>query len=75
MSDSTKFDSAIRFAITTGKIQSAKDIDLAKSTDGVDSVILRNLQGVTVASISKRVLRERAEDETVAKLKRLKQVE
>jgi hypothetical protein len=32
-------------------------------------VILRNEQGITVASISKRILKERAENDAVAKLK------
>ena len=69
MADTSSFKTAIQFAISTGKIQSASDIDLSKSTTGIDAVILRNQQGITVASISKRVLKERAENEAVAKLK------
>ena len=69
MADTSSFNTAIQFAISTGKIQSALDIDLSKSTTGIDAVILRNQQGITVASISKRILKERAENEAVAKLK------
>ena len=69
MADTNPFSTAIQFAISTGKIQSALDIDLSKSTTGIDSVILRNEQGITVASISKRILKERAENDAVAKLK------
>ena len=69
MADTNPFSTAIQFAISTGKIQSTSDIDLSKSTTGIDSVILRNEQGITVASISKRILKERAENDAVAKLK------
>ena len=69
MADTSSFNTAIQFAISTGKIQSASEIDLSKSTTGIDAVILRNQQGITVASISKRVLKERAENDAVAKLK------
>lgn len=69
MADTSPFSTAIEFAISTGKIQSASEIDPSKSTTGIDAVILRNQQGVTVATISKRVLKERAENEAVAKLK------
>ena len=69
MADTSSFNTAIQFATSTGKIQSASDIDLSKSTTGIDAVILRNQQGITVASISKRILKERAENEAVAKLK------
>ena len=69
MAETTLLTTAIQFAISTGKIQSASDIDLSKSTSGIDSVILRNQDGITVASISKRVLKERAENAAVAKLK------
>ena len=69
MADTNPFSTAIQFAISTGKIQSASDIDLSKSTTGIDSVILRNEQGITIASISKRILKERAENDAVAKLK------
>ena len=69
MADTNPFSTAIQFAISTGKIKSASDIDLSKSTSGIDSVILRNQQGITVASISKRILKERAENNAVAKLK------
>ena len=69
MADRNPFSTAIHFALSTGKIQSASEIDLSKCTTGIDAVILRNQQGITVASISKRVLKERAENEAVAKLK------
>ena len=69
MADTNPFSTAIQFAISTGKIQSASDIDFSKSTTGIDTVILRNEQGITVASISKRILKERAENDAVAKLK------
>ena len=69
MADTSPFSTAIQFALSTGKIQSASEIDLSKSTTGIDAVILRNQQGIAVASISKRVLKERAENEAVAKLK------
>ena len=69
MADTNPFSTAIQFAISTGKIQSASDNDLSKRTTGIDSVILRNEQGITVASISKRILKERAENDAVAKLK------
>ena len=69
MAGTNPFSTAIQFAISTGKIQSVSDVDLSKSTTGIDSVILRNEQGITVASISKRILKERAENDTVAKLK------
>ena len=69
MGETNPFTTAIQFAISTGKIQSASDIDLSISTSGIDSVILRNQQGITVASISTRILKERAENNAVAKLK------
>ena len=69
IADTSPFSTANQFALSTGKIQSASEIDLSKSTTGIDAVILRNQQGITVASISKRVLKERAENEAVAKLK------
>ncbi len=69
MADTSPFSTAIQFALSTGKIQSASEIDLSKSTIGIDAVILRNQQGITLASISKRALKERAENEAVAKLK------
>ena len=69
MADTSPFSTAIQFALSAGKIQSASEIDLSKSTTGIDAVILRNQQGITVATISKRVLKERAENEAVAKLK------
>ena len=69
MADTSPFSTAIQFALSTGKIQSASEIDLSKSTTGIDAVILRNKLGITVATISKRVLKERAENEAVAKLK------
>ena len=65
MADTNTLNTAIQYAISTGKIQSASDIDLSKSTTGIDSVILRNQQGITVASISKRILKERAENQGV----------
>jgi hypothetical protein len=69
MTDSKPFEAAIQFAKSSGKIKSESEIDLAKSTSGIDAVILRNTQGITIASISKRVLKELAENQAVAKLK------
>ena len=69
MAETTPLTTAIQFAISTGKIQSASDIDLSTCTSGIDAVILRNQEGITVASISKRVLKEQAENAAVSKLK------
>ena len=69
MAETNPLTTAVQFAISTGKIQTAYDIDLSKSTSGIDAVILLNQGGITVASISKRVLKERAENAAVAKLK------
>ena len=69
MTETTPLTTAVQFAISTGKIQSASDIDLSKSTSGIDAIILRNHEGITVASISKRILKERAENAAVSKLK------
>lgn len=66
---STDFEAAIQFAIDAGKIQSKAEIDTTKCTIGIDAFILRDSQGSTIASISKRVLKERAENDAVAKLK------
>ena len=63
------FDAAIRFALETGKIQSIAEVDVAKSTAGIDAFFLRNSQGKTIASISKRVLKEKSENAEAAKAK------
>ncbi len=65
----TEFDAAIQFAIDAGKILSKTEIDTSKCTIGIDAFILRDSQGSTIASISKRVLKERAENNAVAQLK------
>lgn len=65
----TEFDAAIQFAIDAGKIQSKTEVDTSKCTIGIDAFILRDSQGSTIASISKRVLKERAENNAVAQLK------
>lgn len=69
MESQNVLESAIKFSIECGKINSQADIDLEKCTIGVDSIILRNSNGVVVSSISKRLLKEVAENEDVAKLK------
>lgn len=69
MESQSVLESAIKLSIECGKIKSQNDIDLKKCTIGVDSIILRNSNGVVVSSISKRLLKEVAENEDVAKLK------
>ena len=66
---STSFDAAIQFALEIGKIQSKAEVDITKSTVGIDAFLLRNSQGATIASISKRVLKEKSENAAAAKAK------
>ena len=66
---SVSFDAAIQFALEIGKIQSKAEVDVAKSTAGIDAFLLRNSQGATIASISKRVLKEKSENAAAAKAK------
>ena len=65
----SSFDAAIRFALEIGKIQSKSEVDVMKSTVGIDAFLLRNSQGATIASISKRVLKEKSENAAAAKAK------
>ena len=62
-------DAAIQFALEIGKIQSKSEVDILKSTAGIDAFLLRNTQGATIASISKRVLKEKSENAAAAKAK------
>ena len=39
MADTSSFNTAIQFAISTGKIQSASEIDLSKSTAGITAAL------------------------------------
>ena len=66
---STNFDAAIQFALEIGKIQSKAEVDITKSTAGIDAFVLRSSQGATIASISKRVLKEKSENAAAAKAK------
>ena len=66
---SVSLDAAIQFALEIGKIESKDEVNIAKSTTGIDSFILRNMQGATIASISKRVLKEKSENAAAAKAK------
>ena len=66
---SVNLDAAIHFALEIGKIQSKSEVDISKSTAGIDSFLLRNTQGATIASISKRVLKEKSENAAAAKAK------
>ena len=66
---SVSFDAAIQFALEIGKIKSKAEVDVTKSTAGIDAFLLRNSQGATIASISKRVLKEKAENAAVVKAK------
>ena len=66
---SASFKAAIQFALEIGKIQSETEVDITKSTAGIDTFLLRNSQGATIASISKRVLKEKAENAAVVKAK------
>lgn len=67
--ESREFAAALEYAMDSGKIQSRDEIDLSKCTIGIDSFILRNSLGVTIASISKRVLKEQSENAAAAKAK------
>ena len=66
---SVNLDAAIQFALEIGKIQSKSEVDISKSTAGIDAFLLRNTQGATIASISKRVLKEKSENAAAAKAK------
>ena len=66
---STSFDAAIQFALEIRKIQSKAEVDITKSTAGIDAFLLRNSQGATIATISKRVLKEKSENAAAAKAK------
>lgn len=66
---SVNLDAAIQFALEIGKIQSKSEVDISKSTAGIDAYLLRNSQGATIASISKRVLKEKSENAAAAKAK------
>ena len=66
---STSFDAAIQFALEIGKIQSKAEVDITKGTAGIDSFLLRSSQGATIASISKRVLKEKSENAAAKKAK------
>ena len=44
-------------------------VSTTKSTAGIDAFLLRNSQGATIASISKRVLKEKSENAAAAKAK------
>ena len=66
---SVNLDAAIQFALEIGKIQSKSEVDILKSTAGIDAFLLRNTQGATIASISKRVLKEKSENAAAAKAK------
>ena len=63
------FDAAIQFALEIGKIQSKAEVDITKSTAEIDAFLLRNSQGATIASISKRVLKEKSENAAAVKAK------
>ena len=66
---SVNLDAAIQFALEIGKIQSKSEVDISKSTAGIDAFLLRNTQGATIANISKRVLKEKSENAAAAKAK------
>ena len=66
---SASFDAAIQFALEIGKIHSKAEVDITKSTAGIDAFVLRSSQGATIASISKRVLKEKSENAAAAKAK------
>ena len=66
---SVNLDAAIQFALKIGKIQTKSEVDISKSTAGIDAFLLRNTQGATIASISKRVLKEKSENAAAAKAK------
>ena len=58
MTSSFSFKPAIEFAIFQDKIKHENEVDLSKSSVGIDSVVLRNADGVVIASIYKRILKE-----------------
>ncbi len=58
MSSSFSFLPAIEFAISQDKIKHKDEVDLTKSSVGIDSVVLRNADGVVIASIYKRIIKE-----------------
>ena len=58
MSNSFSFKPAIEFAISQDKIKHENEVDLSKSSVGIDSVVLRNADGVVIASIYKRIIKE-----------------
>ncbi len=58
MSSSFSFKPAIEFAISQDKIKHEDEVDLSKSSVGIDSVVLRNAEGVVIASIYKRIIKE-----------------
>ena len=58
MSSSFSFKPAIEFAISQDKIRHEDEVDLSKSSVGIDSVVLRNADGVVIASIYKRIIKE-----------------
>jgi hypothetical protein len=58
MSSSFSFQPAIEFAISQDKIKHENEVDLSKSSVGIDSVVLRNADGVVIASIYKRIIKE-----------------
>ena len=64
---SVNLDAAIQFALEIGKIQSRSEVDISKSTAGIDAFPLRNTQGATIASISKRELKEKSDNAAAAK--------
>ncbi|MEJ6584913.1 MAG: hypothetical protein QNK79_04995 [Synechococcus sp. ArSW.bin.68] len=58
MSSSFSFKPAIEFAISQDKVKHEDEVDLTKSSVGIDSVVLRNSDGVVIASIYKRIIKE-----------------
>ena len=66
---SASFDAAVQFALEIGKIRSKGEVDVTKSTVGIDAFLLRDSKGATIASISKRVLKEKSENAAAAKAK------
>ena len=61
MSNSFSFKPAIEFAISQDKIKHEDEVDLSKSSVGIDAVVLRNSDGQVLASIYKRIIKEYAE--------------
>ena len=58
MSNPFSFKPAIEFAISQDKIKHEDEVDLSKSSVGIDSVVLRNADGQVLASIYKRIIKE-----------------